>query len=119
MQPSEQIDKRIEELGDWRGEMLAHLRHIIGDAAPELQEAWKWGSPTWVGQGNVLSLGAFKKHVKLTFFKGAALEDARGLFNAGKEAKEMRSIDFEEGDDVDEGALRVLIREAAALDGGG
>lgn len=119
MKASEKIDKQIAELDDWRGEMLARLRAIIGDAAPELQEAWKWGSPTWVGKGNVLSLGAFKKHVKFIFFKGAALDDARGVFNAGEEAKEMRSIDFHEGDAVDEGALRELIRAAVALDGAG
>lgn len=117
MDPSEQIDRRIEELGDWRGEMVARLRGLIRQAAPELQEAWKWSSPTWTYHGNVLSVGAFKNHVKVNFFKGAGLADPHGLFNAGEDAKATRSIDFHEGDEVDETALQELIRAAVALDG--
>ncbi len=119
MEASEQIDKRISELGDWRGEMLARLRRIILQAAPELQEAWKWSSATWVHQGNVLSAGVFKNHVKLNFFQGAALADTHHLFNAGEDAKATRSIDFREGDDVDEAALQELVRAAVALNEAG
>lgn len=115
MNPSEQIDKRIEELADWRGELLARLRRIIREAAPELSEEWKWSSPTWTHRGNVVSAGVFKDHVKLNFFRGAELEDAHGLFNAGLEAKATRGIDLNEGDEIDEAALQSLIRSAVAL----
>jgi len=115
MDPSERISERITELGDWRGEMLARLRRLVLEAAPGIAEEWKWDSPVWVHKGNVLSAGVFKNHLKLNFFKGAALADPQGLFNAGFEAKKTRSIDLHEGDAIDEGALQELIRAAVAL----
>ena len=115
--PSRQIDRRIEELADWRGKMLARVRMIILKAAPELTEEWKWDTPVWSHNGNVVAAGAFQDHLKLNFFKGAKLEDPRGLFNAGLDAKATRAIDVFEGDKVDETALRDLVRAAVALNG--
>lgn len=112
--PSEHIDNHINELGDWRGKTLARLRKVILDASPELTEEWKWDTPVWVHQGNVLAGGVFKDHVKLNFFQGASLADPRGLFNAGLEAKTSRGIDFHEGSKIDEPALKELIRAAVA-----
>lgn len=112
--PSQHIDNQIKELADWRGEILARLRKLILDAAPELTEEWKWGTAVWSQKGNVVSAGAFKDHVKLNFFKGASLKDPDGLFNAGLDAKATRGIDFHEGDEIDEPALKNLIREAVA-----
>jgi hypothetical protein len=117
--PSEHIAQQIEELGDWRGKMLAQLRKLILDAAPELNEEWKWGTAVWVHQGNVVAAGAFKDHVKLNFFKGATLEDRSGLFNAGFEAKATRAIDFHQGDKINVAALKELVRAAVALNASG
>lgn len=113
--PSQHIDAYIAGLGDWRGKMLARLRTLVNQAAPELIEEWKWDTPVWAGKGNVLAISAFKDHVKMNFFKGASLEDSRGLFNAGLEAKATRAIDFSEGDQIDEANLKELIRAAAAF----
>jgi hypothetical protein len=107
----------IVELADWRGERIAQLRGLINEADSNLKENWKWGTPTWTGKGNVVSLGAFKEHVKVNFFKGASLDDPRGLFNAGLDAKTTRSIDLRQEDAIDEGALTALVRAAAELDG--
>jgi hypothetical protein len=115
MNVSEQIDKRISELGDWRGKMLARLRKVIHEAAPELVEEWKWDTPVWSYNGNVVAAGSFQDHMKLNFFQGASLEDPRRLFNAGLEAKATRAIDIHEGDNIDEAALKELIRDAVAL----
>jgi hypothetical protein len=111
---SQLITDLIAELGDWRGEVLARLRKLILDAAPALTEEWKWGTAVWTSNGLVCSAGAFKDHVKLNFFKGAALKDPKGLFNAGLDAKSTRAIDFGEVDDIDESALKALIRAAVA-----
>ena len=116
MTASQHIDDQIKELGDWRGKTLARLRKLILEAAPELTEEWKWGSPVWAYKGNVLSGGAFKDHVKLNFFNGASLKDPKGLFNAGLDAKASRGIDLSEGDTIDEPALKDLIRAAVAYD---
>jgi hypothetical protein len=110
--PSEEIDKHIAELPDWRGQRMAELRKLINEADPNLKEDWKWGTPVWTANGNVVSLGAFKEHVKINLFKGASLPDPRGLFNAGLDAKATRSIDLREDDPIDEQALRDLIRAA-------
>jgi len=111
--PSEQIDKQIADLADWRGQRMTALRKLINEADPKLSEDWKWGTPVWTAKGNVLALGAFKDHLKINFFKGASLDDPRGLFNAGLDAKASRSIDLYENDTVDEQALKELIRAAA------
>jgi hypothetical protein len=115
--PSQHIDRRIEELGDWHGMLLARLRKIILKAAPELVEEWKWDTPVWSHNGNVVAAGAFQDHIKLNFFKGAQLEDPRRLFNAGLDAKATRAIDLFEGDKIDEDALRDLVRAAVTLNG--
>lgn len=115
--PSQHIDRRIEELGDWRGKLLARLRKIILKAAPELVEEWKWDTPVWSHNGNVVAAGAFQDHIKLNFFKGAQLDDPRRLFNAGLDAKATRAIDLHEGDKIDEDALRDLVRAAVTLNG--
>ena len=115
--PSQHIDRRIEELGDWRGKLLARLRKIIRKAAPELVEEWKWDTPVWSHNGNVVAAGAFQDHLKLNFFKGAQLEDPHGLFNAGLDAKATRAIDLYEGDKIDEAALRDLVRAAVTMNG--
>ena len=114
MDASEQISKRIKETPGWRGKLLARLRKLIRDADPEMVEAWKWDTPVWSHQGDVVAAGAFQDHVKLNFFKGASLPDPKGLFNAGLEAKASRAIDFHEGDPVDEAGLKALIRAAVA-----
>ena len=119
MTASQHIDNHIKELGDWRGKMLARLRKLILDAVPELTEEWKWDTPVWSYKGNVVSAGAFKDHVKLNFFKGAALEDPKGLFNAGLDAKATRAIDFAEGSDIDEPALKDLVRAAVSYNRSG
>jgi hypothetical protein len=111
---SQLITDLIAELGDWRGELLARLRAVILAAAPDLTEEWKWGTAVWTSNGLVCSAGAFKDHVKLNFFKGAALEDPKGLFNAGLDAKTTRAIDFAEGDEIDAPGLKALIRAAVA-----
>jgi hypothetical protein len=114
--PSERIDARIEELGDWRGEMLSRLRALIKEADPEAVEEWKWrGTPVWSHNGLICTGETYKKVVKMTFAKGASLEDPSGLFNSSLEGNVRRAIDFREGDKLDEKALKVLIRAAVAL----
>jgi hypothetical protein len=112
--PSQLITNQIAELSDWRGDMLARLRKLILDAVPGITEEWKWGSAVWSQKGLLCSAGIFKNHVKLNFFKGASLDDPQGLFNAGLDAKAMRAIDFYQGDDIDEPALKDLIHTAVA-----
>ena len=110
------IDKRIKELTDWRGKTLAKVRRIIREADPEIVEEWKWrGSPVWSHGGIICTGNAFKKVVKMTFAKGAMLKDPSGLFNACLEGNTWRAIDIHEGEEVDEAALKDLIRAAAAL----
>jgi hypothetical protein len=115
MTVSERIDAEIAKFPDWRGETLARLRATICAADPELQEEWKWNSPVFSKNGIVCSIAGFKSHVKIHFFKGSDLSDPHGLINAGETAKQMRSIDFREGDSVNEPALQDLVREAIAL----
>ncbi len=112
---SEQIDNMIAGLTDWRGQRLAELRQLINAADPNLNENWKWGTAVWTNKANVVALAAFKEHVKVNFFKGAHLQDG-GLFNAGLEAKETRSIDLGESDAIDEQALQSLVRAAVEYD---
>src|SRR4030088_2977213 len=110
------IDAKINELGDWRGKMLAKVREIIHEADPEILEEWKWmGTPVWSHGGIVCTGETYKKVVKMTFAKGAALKDPSGLFNSSLEGKVRRAIDIHEGDKVDEAALKNLIRAAVAL----
>jgi hypothetical protein len=114
--PSQLIDARIEELGDWRGETLARIRDLIKQADPEVVEEWKWrGVPTWYHDGMICTGETYKKVVKMTFPKGASLEDPSGLFNSSLEGNTRRAIDIHEEDDVDEEALKELIRAAVAL----
>jgi hypothetical protein len=114
--PSELIDARIEELGDWRGEMLARLRALIKEADPEVTEEWKWrGTPVWSHHGIICTGETYKKVVKMTFAKGASLEDPTGLFNSSLEGNVRRAIDFHEGDEVDEDSLKALVRAAVSL----
>ncbi len=112
--PSQLITNQIAELADWRGQLLARLRALIHEAAPDLTEEWKWDTAVWSQKGNVVAAGAFKDHIKLNFFKGASLEDPHGLFNAGLEAKATRAIDFSAGDKIQEVALKDLVRAAVA-----
>jgi hypothetical protein len=118
---SKQIDERIWELGDWRGKTLSKVRGIIKEADPDVVEEWKWvkptnpGTPVWSHKGGICTGETYKNAVKLTFFKGAALNDPSGLFNSSLEGKVRRAIDIKENDEIDEGALRNLIREAVAL----
>ena len=110
------IDKRIEELGDWRGKTLAKVREIMHEADPEIVEEWKWrGVPVWSHGGIVCTGETYKNHVKMTFAKGAAIEDPLGLFNGTLGGNTWRAIDIHEGDQVDEAALKDLIRAAVAL----
>ena len=113
--PSQEIDKFINDLADWRGKWIKQFRILILKTAPEVSEDWKWGVPVWTCKGNVVASGVFKDHVKLNFFKGASLPDPKKLFNAGLEAKATRAIDIAENDKVDEAALKDLIRAAVAL----
>ena len=119
MTASQYIDNYIQELTDWRGKTIARLRKIILNAAPELTEEWKWDTPVWSHKGNVVAAGVFKDHVKLNFFKGASLEDPKGLFNAGLDAKATRAIDIAEGEALDEAALKDLVRTAVAYNSSG
>ncbi|MFN8595808.1 MAG: DUF1801 domain-containing protein [Anaerolineae bacterium] len=116
---SQQITNQINDLPDWRGKLLARLRAVILAAAPGITEDWKWGTAVYVSQGNAVALSAFKDHVKINFFQGAALSDPHGLFNAGLDAKAMRSIDLFEGDKVNEAALKELIRAAVEYNASG
>lgn len=116
--PSELIDARIKELGDWRGEMLARLRELIKQAVPEVVEEWKWrGVPVWYRDGMICTGETYKNAVKMTFAKGASLDDPAALFNASLEGNTRRAIDFHEGDAINETALKALIRAAATLNG--
>jgi len=115
------IDERIRELGDWRGETLGKVRAIIKAADPDVVEEWKWakatnpGTPVWSHNGDICTGETYKSVVKLTFFKGASLNDPSDLFNSSLEGKVRRAIDIKEDDAIDEGALKALIREAVAL----
>jgi len=114
--PSQLIDARIKELGDWRGEMLARLRALIKQADPEVVEEWKWrGVPTWYHDGIICTGETYKAVVKMTFAKGAALKDTAGLFNSSLEGNIRRAIDFHQGDKINEKALKALIRAAVVL----
>jgi hypothetical protein len=114
--PSQLIDARINELGDWRGKMLSRLRTLMKQADPEIVEEWKWrGVPVWSHDGLICTGETYKNIVKMTFAKGAALKDASGLFNASLEGNTRRAIDFHEGDQIDEKALKTLIRAAVTL----
>ena len=113
--PSQLIDARIEELSDWRGETLAHIRSLIKKADPNVVEEWKWrGVPVWSHAGIICTGETYKNSVKMTFAKGASLEDPSGLFNASLEGNTRRAIDFHEGDKINEEALAALIRAAVA-----
>ena len=118
--PAELIDARIAELGDWRGEVLAKVRALIKAAIPDLVEEWKWrGVPTWYAGGKIVCTGeTYKDKVKLTFAKGAALSDPKGLFNASLDGNARRAIDFGAADPIDEAGLKALFAAAAALNGG-
>ena len=111
---SQAIDGRITELGDWRGETLARLRALILEADPGVVEEWKWGGPVWSCNGIICTGETYKKAVKLTFAKGAALKDPKRLFNSSLEGNARRAIDFHAGDKIDEKALKALIRAAVA-----
>jgi hypothetical protein len=112
---SANITKRIEELGDWRGETLAHLRQLIHDADPEIQEEWKWmGTPVWSHDGIVCTGESYKQVVKLTFARGASIEDPKKLFNSSLEGNARRAIDVREGEKINEAAFKKLIRAAVA-----
>ena len=113
--PSRMIDGRIKELGDWRGQMLSRLRTLIKQADPEVIEEWKWRVPVWSHDGLICTGEAYKKAVKMTFAKGAALEDPSGLFNSSLDGNTRRAIDFHEGETIDEEALKALIRAAVTL----
>ena len=113
--PSQMIDERIKELGDWRGKMLSQLRTLIKQADPEVVEEWKWSVPVWSHDGLICTGEAYKNVVKMTFSKGAALEDPSGLFNSSLDGNTRRAIDFHEGEKIDEGALKALIRAAVTL----
>lgn len=114
--PSQLIDARINELSDWRGETLARIRTLIKQAVPDVVEEWKWrGVPVWYHAGMICTGETYKSVVKMTFAKGAALEDPSGLFNSSLEGNTRRAIDFREGEKIDEKALKTLIRAAVAL----
>jgi hypothetical protein len=119
--PAQLIDAKIEELGDWRGETLSRLRGLIKQAEPEVVEEWKWrkatnpGVPVWSHHGGICTGETYKNVVKLTFFKGASLDDPAGLFNASLEGNTRRAIDVHDGEEIDEQAFVALIRAAAAL----
>jgi hypothetical protein len=117
---SEKISRRIRELGDWRGETLARVRQLIHDADPEIQEEWKWekpssgGTPVWSHGGDICTGESYKQVVKLTFFRGASLEDPKKLFNSSLEGKTRRAIDIREGETLDDAAFKELVRAAVA-----
>ncbi len=119
--PAQQIDARIEELGDWRGEMLGRVRAIIKAADPDVVEEWKWakatspGTPVWSHDGIICTGETYKSVVKMTFAKGASLEDPSGLFNSSLEGKVRRAIDIHGGEEIDGEALKALVRAAVAL----
>jgi hypothetical protein len=114
--PSQLIDARIKELGDWRGKMLGRLRTLVKEADPEVVEEWKWrGVPVWSHDGLICTGETYKNVVKMTFAKGAALKDPSGLFNSSLEGNTRRAIDFHEGEKIDEEALKTLVRAAVTL----
>jgi hypothetical protein len=114
--PSRLIDERIIELGDWRGQMLSRLRALVKQAEPEVVEEWKWrGVPVWYRDGMICTGETYKSVVKMTFAKGAALEDPSGLFNSSLEGNTRRAIDFHEGEKIDEKAFKALVRAAVTL----
>ena len=114
--PSQLIDARIKELGDWRGKMLSRLRTLVKEADPEVVEEWKWrGVPVWSHDGLICTGETYKNVVKMTFAKGAALKDPSGLFNSSLDGNTRRAIDFHEGEKIDEKALKVLVRAAVTL----
>jgi hypothetical protein len=116
LSPSELIDGRIEELGDWRGAMLSRLRALVKEADPEVVEEWKWrGVPVWEHDGMLTTGETYKSIVKMTFAKGASLPDPSGLFNSSLEGNTRRAIDFHEGEKLNEKALKALVRAAVAL----
>lgn len=112
---SRMIDERIEELGDWRGEMLSRLRALIRQADPEVVEEWKWAVPVWSHHGVICTGETYKNAVKMTFARGASLDDPSGLFNSSLTGNTRRAIDFRQGEKIDEKALKALIRAAVAL----
>jgi hypothetical protein len=117
--PSQLIDERIAELGDWRGDTLARVRELVKKADPEVEETWKWrGVPVWEHDGIICTGETYKKAVKLTFAKGASLDDPKGLFNSSLEGNTRRAIDIHEDEEIDESALKDLIRAAVDLNAG-
>ena len=113
--PSQLIDARIRELGDWRGRMLSRLRTLVKQADPEVVEEWKWSVPVWSHDGLICTGETYKNVVKMTFAKGAALQDPSGLFNSSLTGNTRRAIDFREGEEIDEEALKSLVRGAVTL----
>ena len=113
--PSRLIDARIKDLGDWRGKMLGRLRTLIKEADPQIVEEWKWNNPVWSHDGLISTGETYKNVVKMTFARGAFLKDPARLFNSSLEGNTRRAIDFHEGDEIDEKALKALVREAVAL----
>ena len=113
--PSRLIDRRIEELNDWRGKILSKVRSVIKQADPEVVEEWKWGVPVWSHGGLICTGETYKNHVKFTFARGASLDDPSGLFNSSLAGSARRAIDFHEGDKIDQTALKQLIRAAVTL----
>src|SRR4051794_4653866 len=119
--PSQRIDERIQELGDWRGETLSEVRRIIREAAPDVVEEWKWakatspGTPVWSHDGGICTGETYKSVVKLTFFKGASLDDPAGLFNSSLEGNTRRAIDIREGEKLDANAFKALVKAAVEL----
>lgn len=118
MDPARRITLYIEELAGWRGEKLAWLRKLVLKVDPSIVEEWKWETPVWSHNGNVLAFGAFKDHVKINFFKGILLADPQGLFNSGLYAKKTRTIDIHEGESLSETSLCDLIRRAVEINAG-
>jgi len=116
---SKRIAGYISSHDDWRGPMLARIRKIVLGAVPGIAEEWKWGTPVWTQNGLVCAASAFKEHVKINFFKGASLKDPKRLFNAGLDAKKMRSIDFHQSDKIDAAGLASLVKAAVAINAPG
>ncbi|MCU1691173.1 MAG: hypothetical protein JWM64_264 [Frankiales bacterium] len=124
--PSEKFDRKVRELGDWRGEVLARVRAVVHEAVPDVVEEWKWvkptnpdGVPVWGSSGDLCTAETYKKAVKLTFFKGASLDDPAGLFTSSLDGKVRRAVDITEGQQLDEAALAELLRAAATLNAAG
>jgi hypothetical protein len=115
MNPSQLIDEKIASLDDWRGKALARVRKVVHDVEPKIVEEWKWGTAVWSHDGLVLAVGVFKDKVKVNFFQGASIPDPNKLFNAGLESEKARVIDLAEDDEIDEPALKSLIRAAVAF----